>query len=1532
MKKIRLLLISVFSVLLYTQAEAQTTNAFRVNYDQALFDLPGNAVEALTNSNYVFAGTNLNFLPIYGTVTQIDDIGNLVWSKRYYDGSIGFQLNDIKKDAANSEYYLCGGSESNAGVFMRIDATGNVLASTKFSISQADGAYFNRVIKASDGGYVAVGYVIGYDPDGGGAEIYYASQNCTDSNGDSHTEYFGSPLIVKMDNNGNHLWHKVFRYYNNAAKNATDRIYNDASFVDVVEVSDGYIAVGSYDVNDWNPDPSNDCNDQSPTDAILLKTTTAGTITYHKQFDAISFSSSQSSKYFGAINKTSAGAPIAVGYDNSKEWITKYPSSGGWGLTFSRDFTYSSSFFGTDPVDNSQIYEVAGGTDLVTMGMYIKPLSFVFSNSLHRVNSTATSNVWAKYYTFSLATLLPRGSQTSDGGYIMTSMTTGAANYDYHVIKTDPSGDTPLSGCAPTSFTPSASAGPTTVADPYYNVWTGTVGPQTLALTVASVTPATSVQCSYTVCTAPTITTQPTDNTMCSTDSDVLSVVASGGPYQWQYNNGGTWENVTNSSPAGFTYANGTTDVLTINTSGAAQGTYQFQVIAGTTGCETTSNTVTVTVPGANQITATTPACSGTAFDFEALPSTGATYNWTVTAPGGTSASPTSGSGQTFTYTPTNTTGSNQNFNVSVGITYNGTTCTENFTNTIISLPSTPTTSNIVQPDCINTTGSVDLGNLPSSGTWTITANPGGATQTGTGTTATFTGLTAGTTYTFTVTNSGGCVSGSTGNVVINTIPAAPGAPVIGTITQPTCSVATGSVDLSGLPASGTWTITTSPGGATQTGTGTTATISGLTDNTTYTFTVTNAAGCTSGSSANAVVNAQPATPTAPVIGTITQPTCSVATGSVDLSGLPASGSWTITATPGSATQTGTGTTATFTGLTAGTTYTFTVTNAAGCTSTSSTNAVINTVPSAPSAPLTSNIVQPDCSTATGSVDLSGLPASGTWTITTTPGGATQTGTGTTTTISGLTANTTYTFTVEDASGCVSGSSSNVIIDPQPATPSAPIIGTITQPDCINTTGSIDLSGLPASGSWTITTTPGGATQTGTGTTATVSGLSSGSYTFTVTNAAGCTSSTSSSATVDPIPSGPTAPTGTVTQPTCSTPTGTIDVTDPIGSNYTYSIDGINYQTSASFTGLTTGSYTITVQDVNTGCTTSSVTSYTVDPVAGAPVITLDSLFNVTCNGDSDGAIYLTITGGQAPYTYSWTPNAGSTDDVTGLTPGSYTVLVTDNLGCSSTDNWTITEPQSIAGNGAATDVDCSNSTLGSVTLNATGGSGNYTYSWTPNGETTSGISGLTAGSYSVTITDDNGCTSTENYTVSNSGNLGVDATPDNATITSGSSVDITTTGADTYVWTPSTGLSCSDCANPIATPDQTTLYIVTGTDALGCTGSDSVLIVVEKDCAELFVPTIFSPNGTGPSANEYLCVYGECITEIQFRVFDRWGEMVFETASTYSSTSGQQNEICWDGTYKGKPVQEGTFVYTLYVMKSNGDVIETSGNITLVR
>lgn len=350
------------------------------------------------------------------------------------------------------------------------------------------------------------------------------------------------------------------------------------------------------------------------------------------------------------------------------------------------------------------------------------------------------------------------------------------------------------------------------------------------------------------------------------------------------------------------------------------------------------------------------------------------------------------------------------------------------------------------------------------------------------------------------------------------TVNANPAAPVPGTVTQPTCALPTGSVVLGNLPASGDWTVTRTPGGNTYTGSGTSTTVTGLSPGT-YSFAVTNALGCTSAASANVVINAQPETPSAPVVGVITQPTCALSTGSVAFSGLPATGTWTLTRTPGNVSVTGTGTTRTVSGIIPGT-YTFTVANAAGCISTNSAEVVINLQPVTPSAPVIGTITHPTCDLSTGSILLENMPANGEWTLIRYPGGISSTGTGSSTTISSLTSGT-YNFAVTNADGCTSLVSGNATINPQPPTPTAPVVGTITHPTLTVPTGSVVLSGLPSSGTWTLTRYPDGFTSQGTGTTRTVSGLEPGTYTFTVTNSLGCTSAATGNVVINARPGAP---------------------------------------------------------------------------------------------------------------------------------------------------------------------------------------------------------------------------------------------------------------------------------------------------------------------------------------------------------------------------------------------------------------------------
>lgn len=470
---------------------------------------------------------------------------------------------------------------------------------------------------------------------------------------------------------------------------------------------------------------------------------------------------------------------------------------------------------------------------------------------------------------------------------------------------------------------------------------------------------------------------------------------------------------------------------------------------------------------------------------------------------------------------------------------------------------------------------------------------------------------------------------------------------------------------------------------------------------------------------------------------------------------------------------------------------------------------------------------------------------------------------------------------------------------------------------------------LNYSGSLTYTFSPNGLTA---GAGGVILGMTPGtSYTVTASNGS-CSSSASLSFNVAPQLATPNAPTaGVTTQPTCTVPTAIVTVTAPspaVGTTYTITgtapVVGPQTNTSGVFGGLTPGTYDVTT---TVGGCTSTATVLIVSTPSGAPTISVVSSNDVTCNGGNDGDAAVSGSGGTGTLTYNWTPGNLSGASQTGLSAGSYTVQVTDQSGCSNSAIVTIGEPAAININETITPTNCG-SADGSISLVATGGTGTLNYSWTPGGSASSSVTGLIPGNYSVLVTDQSGCTATENYVLGQAGSLAIDATPEITTITAGESVQFNTTGGSTYTWSPSSSLDCADCPNPIATPSTSTMYIVTGTDASGCSGVDTVyvnVVPVPIECGDIFVPTVFSPNGTGNTANKTICVYGSCVAEITFAIYNRWGERVFETSDVNLTE-------CWDGTFKGKSLNSGSFVYKLIVTLVNNEVIEESGNITLIR
>ncbi len=307
------------------------------------------------------------------------------------------------------------------------------------------------------------------------------------------------------------------------------------------------------------------------------------------------------------------------------------------------------------------------------------------------------------------------------------------------------------------------------------------------------------------------------------------------------------------------------------------------------------------------------------------------------------------------------------------------------------------------------------------------------------------------------------------------------------------------------------------------------------------------------------------------------------------------------------------------------------------------------------------------------------------------------------------------------------------------------------------------------------------------------------------------------------------------------------------------------------------------------------------------------------CQGTTLNLSTTTGTG----YSYSWSPGGLTSNSisVTPTTTTTYIVTTTGPGGCKQKDTVVVTVNPApimpVAGNKAICLGD-------STVLTASGAN---TYSWSPAtglnttiGPVVTAIPPSTT-TYTITGTSTAGCTSTTTVQVIvyplPTAYAGIDVT-----ILQGNSTILLGTGGGIYSWTPSTGLSCTNCQNPTASPTVTTTYILKVMDLNGCAVAyDSVTVYVELPCTDVFVPNVFSPDGD--LKNDVLYVLSQCIKEMTFSVYDRWGNKVFETNDV---TKG------WDGTYKGQEMNTAVFVWYLEAVLIRDEQVSKKGNVTLLR
>ena len=211
-------------------------------------------------------------------------------------------------------------------------------------------------------------------------------------------------------------------------------------------------------------------------------------------------------------------------------------------------------------------------------------------------------------------------------------------------------------------------------------------------------------------------------------------------------------------------------------------------------------------------------------------------------------------------------------------------------------------------------------------------------------------------------------------------------------------------------------------------------------------------------------------------------------------------------------------------------------------------------------------------------------------------------------------------------------------------------------------------------------------------------------------------------------------------------------IANPTGGTTPYEYKWSTGAVSQSISNLSPGDYIVTVTDDN-DCT--SIETVTVNEFI-CPTLTVNAnQTNVNCNGACNGEIEVTsVTNAVEPLSYDWS-NGESTSYIENLCPGTYNVTVTDDKNCEIIQDYTITQPQELLANASATDETTNDANDGTATANPTGGVSPYSYAWS-NGENTQTISGLAPGSYTVTVTDDNGCTSIESVSVAKFGCQGL--------------------------------------------------------------------------------------------------------------------------------------------------------------------------------
>jgi len=398
-----------------------------------------------------------------------------------------------------------------------------------------------------------------------------------------------------------------------------------------------------------------------------------------------------------------------------------------------------------------------------------------------------------------------------------------------------------------------------------------------------------------------------------------------------------------------------------------------------------------------------------------------------------------------------------------------------------------------------------------------------------------------------------------------------------------------------------------------------------------------------------------------------------------------------------------------------------------------------------------------------------------------------------------------YSVNVTDATGCLSTATTFVPQGPSNANVNANVVDV----QCFGgNNGSATLNVNGGQGPYTYL-------WSNNATTSALTGMPAGTYSVVVTTATGCTTNTT--VTISQPASALVSPASIIGNVSCFGGNNAQATVNASGGTppYVYSWNSAPAQTTATATSLGAGLYTAMVTDAN-GCVSSASVTITQPQMLTGNV----NVTSVTCNGGTNGSAQINLSGGTPPYATAWnsTPVQYGNSAVN-LVAGNYTATVSDANGCVLSSQATIVQPAPLsAGIPTATNVSCNGGTNGSATVNANGGTAPYNYSWnTVPPQSTPNAAGMSAGNYTVTVTDANGCATVSTISITQPALLAVQPTSgDTVCPAQPAIVGVNVsggTGPYTYNWNNNLGNNSTHTVNP----SFATNYSVNVTDANGC-------------------------------------------------------------------------------------------------------------------